>query len=99
MSSLSRPTPTSSALPVAGEVSLSVRSRAGQTIVPAHQEDLTPGLEANALRETAARLLAWANRLDGKASRVTFLPETGGLCGFCEDYFLGDACPNCRGRA
>ncbi|WP_158680085.1 hypothetical protein [Deinococcus sp. NW-56] len=98
MSSLSRPT-TSSALPVAGEVSLSTRSAAGQTIVPTHLESLTPGLEAQSARETAARLLAWADQRDGKRSRVTFLPEVGGLCGFCEDYFLGDACPNCRGRA
>lgn len=65
------------------------------TWVPSHLDDLVPPLQAHAMREAARRLLQGADQLDGKSSRVTFLPPQSGLCGVCGQEISGPICPDC----
>lgn len=76
-----------------------VRYVSGTTIPAKLRPALEAQVKAQALREAAHELLERANRLDGKASRVTFEAQLSGLCGECQDYFIGDRCPNCAPRS
>lgn len=76
---------------------LRLRAGTGMTLVPARLDHLRPGLDAQALRETARTLLAQADRLDGRTSRVAFGAALSGLCGVCGQQVTGESCSDCAG--
>lgn len=78
-----------------------VSKRRGGTFVPARAEQVVPALHAQALREQIEGLVLLLGRMTGQPWRLTRLDLPSGLCGECQDYFIGDRCPNCapRGRA
>lgn len=78
-----------------------VRYTSGTTIPAKLRPSLEAQIKAQALREAAHELLERADRLDGKASRVTFEAQLSGLCGSCGAWITGAICPDCapRGRA